>query len=571
MLAIAFTFPAGRYHATPWGRHVNEADVAWPPDLWRITRALIAVWHRKLDAQAFPRERLHALLASLAQAQAPSYRLPEVAIHSHTRHYMPGKGDKKTLVFDAFARVASAVPLVIAWPELTLDSMQTETLDALLSNLGFLGRAESWVEARRVDQPGPFNCYPAAQAVDRDSGEITGEIVRLLAPLAPTAYTAFRADKLASAQIKLNPQGESAAKPKGEAAKLIATLPSDWLDGVGVDTAQLQAAGWSAPPCAQTISYRRNLHALQTTAPRVTRRTGVAQPATPPETAATTARFVIYGKPLPHIEDAVRVGEALRRAAMGVARRMLGADALPPELSGHDLDAGNRHRHALWLPEDGGEPAQRDGIIDHALVHAPQGFGRDAIRVLTALQSIRLGEGEPVRLMLEGIGSSERFSGVSAYAHSATVWRSVTPYLHPWHLKKPEQRTPAALLAAIAAQLNREWALRGEALPVIEAVSVLPDIEAGGRRLMPLHFHRFRQKRGLTQPDTLGRLLELRFSEPVRGPLALGFGCHFGLGLFAPAPQPAFSPAFVAAAASAASWVASGTASRMASSRYEAS
>ena len=35
MLAISFTFHAGRYHATPWGRHVNEADVAWPPDLWR--------------------------------------------------------------------------------------------------------------------------------------------------------------------------------------------------------------------------------------------------------------------------------------------------------------------------------------------------------------------------------------------------------------------------------------------------------------------------------------------------------------------------------------------------------
>jgi CRISPR-associated protein Csb2 len=29
MLTIALTFPAGRYHATPWGRHVNEADGGW--------------------------------------------------------------------------------------------------------------------------------------------------------------------------------------------------------------------------------------------------------------------------------------------------------------------------------------------------------------------------------------------------------------------------------------------------------------------------------------------------------------------------------------------------------------
>jgi CRISPR-associated protein Csb2 len=42
MLALAFTFPAGRYHATPWGRHVNEADVAWPPEPWRILRTLVA-------------------------------------------------------------------------------------------------------------------------------------------------------------------------------------------------------------------------------------------------------------------------------------------------------------------------------------------------------------------------------------------------------------------------------------------------------------------------------------------------------------------------------------------------
>ena len=122
MLAIAFTFPAGRYHATLWGRYVNEAAVAWPPDLWCITCALIAVWHCKLDLARFPRERLHELLALLATAESPSFRLPESAIHAHTRHYMLGKGDKPTLVFDAFARIADDDPVVIAWPGLALDA-----------------------------------------------------------------------------------------------------------------------------------------------------------------------------------------------------------------------------------------------------------------------------------------------------------------------------------------------------------------------------------------------------------------------------------------------------------------
>jgi len=47
-----------------------------------------------------------------------------------------------------------------------------------------------------------------------------------------------------------------------------------------------------------------------------------------------------------------------------------------------------------------------------------------------------------------------------------------------------------------------------------------------------LDFRRFRSKRGLEQPDRQGSMLRLEFPEPVGGPVALGFGCHFGLGLF---------------------------------------
>ena len=392
--------------------------------------------------------------------------------------------------------------------------------------MGFLGRAESWVEARRIDDHGPFNCIPATQAVDDRTGEISGEIVRLLAPLPPSLYAAFRADKMASARIALDAQGEPPATLKGYNRKLAVTLPRDWLEGVGVDTGELQAAGWSVPPCSQIVSYRRPLRALQASAVKVVRKA----PTATMKGVATTARFVVYGRPLPRIEDALRIGEALRGAAMGMSRRLLGADSLPPELSGHDQQLGHRHGHAFWLPED----ANDDGAIDHFLVHAPQGFGSDALRVLTALQTLRRDEGEPLRLMLEGIGQLPLFEGVSAYARSAKVWRSVTPYLHPWHLKKPQQRSAGAVLSAVTEQLRREWALRGDARPRIDSVTVLADTVGGGRRLMPLHFHRFRRKRGLTQPDSLGRLLELRFSESVPGPVGLGFGCHFGLGLFAP-------------------------------------
>jgi CRISPR-associated protein Csb2 len=90
------------------------------------------------------------------------------------------------------------------------------------------------------------------------------------------------------------------------------------------------------------------------------------------------------------------------------------------------------------------------------------------------------------------------------------------------------------LIPPILDQLRREWHARDTLLSEIVEIREIPSIQYGGRTLRPLHFHRFRRKRGLVQPDTTGRLLEVRFAHPVRGPLALGFGCHFGLGLFVP-------------------------------------
>lgn len=526
MLAIEFTFPAGCYHATPWGRHVNEADVAWPPDLWRITRALIAVWHRKLDRARFPRARLHELLACLSEAEPPSFRVPESAIHAHTRHYMPGKGDKRTLVFDAFVRVADNDPVVIVWPGLTLDAPQTEMLDALLENLGFLGRAESWVNARRVPAASHFNCVPGAECVDLETGEVTGEIVRLMAPNPPKIYQAFRSGKLDAAGIKLDAARPPKLKP--DQKKLLTTLPDDWLNAIGVETSELQAAGWSAPPCACTVSYRRPLHALRTTAPNVVRKPPIVRP----DTTITTARFVLSGKPLPRIEDAVQLGETFRAAAMSRAKRLFGADALPGTLSGHSAGGDSCHAHAFWLSD----PNTR-GEIEHVLVHAPGGLGPDAVRALVALRQVMRSEGESLEVMLEGVGHASLFDGVTSLTGRSAVWRSVTPYLHPWHLKKSAQRAPEGATRAILSQLQREWRARASSLPDIVDVRELPSIRHGGRRLRPLHFHRFRRKQGLAQPDTLGRLLELRFAHPVTGPIALGFACHFGLGLFAPIPE----------------------------------
>ena len=65
MTVLQLSFPAGRFHATPWGRHVNEGAVEWPPSPWRIVRALIATWHWKAKADV-PEAVMRSLVTALA-------------------------------------------------------------------------------------------------------------------------------------------------------------------------------------------------------------------------------------------------------------------------------------------------------------------------------------------------------------------------------------------------------------------------------------------------------------------------------------------------------------------------
>jgi len=498
MLTLSISFLAGRYHATPWGRHVNEADVAWPPDPWRLTRALIATWHRKLDSRRFPRDMLESLLAALA-GEAPHYRLP-TAVHAHTRHYMPNR-QKSTLIFDAFARINPNDELIVHWPELVLDSSQTMLLDELLAVLGYVGRAESWIEAKRLPEwNGELNCRPGETVIDFATGEVSSEPVHLYLPLSPAEYETFHSQFL---------QGlEARQLSKKERGQIDATLKPNWLDALSLDTADLQAAGWSAPPSAKKLLYQRSIQALRSSV--------ASQPRRRIHPPADTVRYAIYGKPLVRIEDTLKFGEWLRNAALGKAKRELSADTIPALLSGHGLPDENRHRHAFFIPE-----ADNQGRIGHAVIHIPDGFDADTRRVLENLDKIWNRDGQEWQLILEHIGEKSSFA--LPLLQQSTVWQSRTPYLHPWHCKKNFD---------IEAQIRRECRERG--LPEIVWLQPQETVSFEGRRLRPIDYHRFRSKRGLTQPDSHGSFWQITFAEPVAGPLLLGFGCHFGLGLFTP-------------------------------------
>ena len=503
MLALAFTFPSGRYHATPWDRHVNEGAVVWPPEPWRVLRALIATWHHKVKHLGRHEEAtLRGLIEALSRS-LPEYELPP-ASHSHTRHYMPQREPGKTsLVFDAFAAVSRKEPLIMAWPDLDLPQEQLALLDDLLAVMGYLGRAESWVEATRFDGTFQPNCRPGSEPSTSDLseesvGESREEIVSLLAPQVPDAYGNIRKSFLAD---------EKAAK------KLAGTLPESLLDALSVETSDLRALGWSQPPASRKELYRRPAEALR---PR-----RKPQPATP--LTATTARYILIGKPLPRVEDTVRIGELFRRAVMSEAKKLFGEDSIPAVISGHGLPRENRHRHAFYLPWDSPISGRTngDGRIDRLIFHLPDGMDQYTRQIAERLNRLWSRDAGEWQIVLENIGEADAGGELLA---KASEWESVTPYLHPWHMKRGFD---------IEAQIRRECTMRGMPEPV--ALTPLGAVKVGARLRQSLHFRRWRDKRDLKQPDRQGSFWQIRFAQPVAGPLSLGFGCHFGLGLFRPA------------------------------------
>ena len=566
MFALSFRFLAGRYHATPWGRNVNEADIAWPPEPWRLLRSLIAVYWRKGDRERWPEEYLSGLIDALA-GSLPAYRLPEGAVHAHTRHYMPigtiDKGREKTsLVFDAFVRLPERGAVVAAWRDVTLEDDLFAFASDLAATIGYLGRAESWAECKALaDWRGDANCGPVVAG-------FTGDPVRLLAPLDPRMYGTERERLIERARERICASAKKPPSPK-KLETVVAksfqsrrsgmdTLPERLVDALDLDTADYQDRGWSRPPAAREVVYARDTKAAAGVTSRVSaRRRGSGAMSKP---LPTVARFLLAGRPRPRVEDTVRIAELMRLAALSqfgwrydsaTGRKIPKA---PPQISGRDPD-GNRlkdpaHVHAFWLPED----ADSDGLIDHVSVFIANGIG-DTVRArldrITRLwlppkqraedADIEDASAMEWRLALEGFGQPIDFSEGAHIFGTSARWRSVTPFLAAGHLKTTRYKTTDRerwRVLAYAGEIRRLIRRRGmDARLAFRAADVsvteLKEISSGGTGRRTIHFHRFRSRGREAQPDAAGAFLEITFPNPVEGPIVLGYGSHFGLGLFA--------------------------------------
>jgi len=529
MIAISFKFLAGRYHATPWGRHVNEGAVEWPPSPWRILRALVATWKRTLPDLS--QEQVEPIFRTLAEA--PEFLLPPAST-GHTRHFMPWfkKGaDDRTLVFDTFVAVPRAAPLWVRWPNAPLDGKQRGILISLLGNLNTLGRSESWCEAELDDLPDDFDrrrCRPLQGDLPPDH-----EIVRLLCP---DPASAFAGDYVVAVTKRTTDRG----KTKRTAEERSTIYDPAW--NLCVETLQLHKERWSDPPGSRWISYARPRDCFKITPKARPRRTAVRP-------GIQVVRYALDSTVLPLVTETLPVAEAARRALMswyGQLTEKNGVRGRSNVLSGKD-EHGQKlagHQHAYYLPTD----EDGDGRLDHLTIYAVDRFEADEQRAFDSLHELRVGrEGEahhPLRLLLLNMGLRETFN--FGPLQTSKAWMSATPYLATRFAKTRGQkridlRSPDARAAFLIQDLHDQLqAVRSDAVtegtPVVR-IEPLWDrnhvftIHRGGQ-WRPIEFKRFRRKTGDDGGLRLAGSFRLVFAEPVRGPIALGHSSHFGLGQF---------------------------------------
>lgn len=529
MATLLLRFPGRRYHATPWGHHVNEGLIEWPPSPWRLLRALLATGYAKCHwPAAGPPPVARALIEKLA-GSAPAYRLPE-AVGTHSRHYMPlacfknGREDT-TLVFDTWAQVDDG-ELAVRW-DVGLTPAERDELGALARELGYLGRSESWVEGELDDDDAGVGFDVIAG--DARHGPGPGwEQVALLAPLSAGEYATWLRDASSQTQtatgVDPGKSRHSAAEKKKPAAA-ITPFPPDLIACLQAETGWLRKLGWSQPPGSRKLLYWRRRDSLQAGAPR-------PRPATR-RAARVEAMLLAIGNAsgndhaLPRIERSLPQGELLHRALVANAARSSGHSIV---LSGCDaerrpLTTPHQHAHILHLD------LNQDGHLDHVLIWASMGLDADAQAAIRATRrSYTKGDTAPLRLAVAGSGTLAELANLPApfgdrlgsLFGSAKRWRSLTPFVPPRFLK-PNGRN------ALLGQINAELASRG--LAVATAIELRdPHICDDGRRAR--HFKRVRAK-GPAPPQDRGFMLDLIFAAPLRGPLALGYGSHYGLGLFA--------------------------------------
>lgn len=485
MVVLEMKFLSGRFHATPWGRNVNEGMPEWPPSPYRLARAVMDIWRRRFpDWQ--PSEVMPIL--DLFSKKAV-FSLPD-GVAAHTRSFLSSNKkdrEKKQLVFDAFVCTGSDASLLIGFDgSLPPDAMNK--LRWILAELNYFGRSESWVAVCASSrEAAKWNCVPA-------DGGIVGRMERVACLRTQIDYNALASDFVQ----------QPGKKKKNQ---LI------WLDAICMSSEDLLREGWSDPPALEWANY--SVPAFKD--PKV--KTVISKH------VFSHARYALSSAVLPRVEETVSFAERVRLKLMGIHRRRQNGDPslVSPVFSGKGIDGNpmQGHQHAFFLPLD----EDRDGWLDHILIASKNPFSQSELAALDRLRSVWQPDGKPdVDLVLISLSSEPPVTG-------AKIWVSATPFVTARHYRKGR----GSYAEWLENEIGRECAYHG--LPRPSGIDWIPNTLASSS----IRWFQFRRSRK-EDPPLRGYGCVLTFEEPVNGPFALGSYCHFGLGLFVANPEHTWIP-----------------------------
>lgn len=252
----------------------------------------------------------------------------------------------------------------------------------------------------------------------------------------------------------------------------------------------------------------------------------------------TVARYALAGQVLPRLTDAVFEAEKMRVA-------LLSQSDGAPVFSGRDGVTGNLlagHRHVFIMPEANA----RHGRITHVTVFARMGFDENARAAIERLRTVWQRSGHDLQFVLLGVGQPEDFGGTRPAAGQcpllaeADTWVSRTPFVPTRHPKlgsggEPKRDEHGLAIGSPEHDFVRLVMDQGFPRPVL--VERLHETALGGKPTRWLAFRTERKKGGGRRAGVHGVGFRVVFPHAVRGPIAVGYAAHFGLGYFVPAPR----------------------------------
>ncbi len=215
----------------------------------------------------------------------------------------------------------------------------------------------------------------------------------------------------------------------------------------------------------------------------------------------------------------LRISEALAKATASLYTKMFGSDA-PPVIVGHGLAEGEQRAKFIPLLNVGYE--RSTGDIHGAAVVLPKGVEpAEAKQIQSCLEALR-------ELKIAGVGSLAvrpwRPNAKQPWAvnpkrwqQTARVWATATPAIHE---RFGDDKNMGAAIA--------RWCHHaGLPQPVTARWGNVPFV-SGGASLRP---HQVRRK---SFKDHRFSHVEIEFASEISGPIAIGKGRNYGLGLLIP-------------------------------------